>query len=53
MTVFHLFPGNLSYRHSQTRAFPGLARASLLFFFCFIKEACRGPIAAGLLSRRR
>ena len=53
MTLFHLFPGNLSCSHSQARAFPRLTQASLLFFFCFIKEACREPIAAGLLSRGR
>jgi hypothetical protein len=32
---------------------PCLTRASLLFFFCFIREACGVPIAAGLLSRLR
>jgi hypothetical protein len=53
MTFFYLFRGNLSCCHPQTRGFPRLTRASLLFFFCFIKQAYGGPIAASLLSRRR
>jgi hypothetical protein len=53
MTLFHLFPGNLSCCHSQTPGFPRLTQAPLLFFICFIKEACGRPIAASLLSRRR
>jgi hypothetical protein len=53
MTFFYLVPGNLSYCHPQTRGFPSLTRASLLFFFCFIKQARGGPIAASLLSRPR
>jgi hypothetical protein len=51
--LFYLFPGNLSCCHRQTRGFSRLMRASLLFFFRFIKQACGGPIAASLLSRRR
>ena len=53
MTLFYLFPGNLSCWHSQTPGFARLTRASLLFFFCFIKQAWGGPNAASLLSRRR
>ena len=53
MTPFYLFPGNLSCCHSQTPEFPRLTRVSLLFFYCFIKEARGGPIPASLLSRRR
>jgi hypothetical protein len=53
MTLFYLFPENLSCCHSQAPGFERLTRTSLLFFFCFIKEARGGPIAASLLSRRR
>jgi hypothetical protein len=53
MRLFYLFPGNLSRCHSQTRGFPRLTRASLLFFVCFIKQVCGVPGAANLLSRRR
>jgi hypothetical protein len=53
MTLFHLFLRKSFLLPLSTRAFSRLMWASLLFFFCFIKEACREPIAAGLLSRRR
>ncbi len=46
MTLFSLFPGKCYQR------FPRLTRACLLFFICFIKQACGGPNAASLLSRR-
>jgi hypothetical protein len=53
MTLYYLFPGIFPAARPQTRGFPRLTRASILFFICFIKEACGGPVAASLLSRRR
>jgi hypothetical protein len=53
MTLLYLFRGNLFCRHPQTRGFARLTRASLLFFYCFFKEGCSGPIGASLLSRLR
>jgi len=51
--IFYLFPGIFPAARPQTRGFPRLTRASILFFICFIKEACGGPVAASLLSRLR
>src|SRR5258705_387145 len=49
MKLYYLFPGIFPAACPQTRGFPRLTRASILFFICFIKEACGGPVAARLL----
>ncbi len=53
MTLFNLFPGNLSGCDRESQRFPHLTPASLLFFICFNTQECGGPNAASLLSRRR
>jgi hypothetical protein len=53
MTLFYLFPEIFPAATLKPRGFPRLTRASLLFFICFIRQECGGPIVASLLSRRR
>jgi hypothetical protein len=59
MTLFYLLPGSTCSPETfpaatlKPRGFLRLTRSSLLFFICFITQACGGPNAASLLSRLR
>jgi hypothetical protein len=53
MTLFHLFPGNLSCCHSQTPRVSAANAGIPPVLYLFYQEARGGPVAASLLSRLR
>ena len=53
MTLFYLFPGNLSRCHSQTPRVSAANSGIPPVLFLFYQEARGGPGAASLLSRLR
>ena len=53
MTLFYLFPGNLSRCHSQSPRASAANAGIPPVLYLFYQEASGGPVAASLLSRLR